>query len=435
MMHSERLRRWTRLADDRIQSKNSRHLRILFVTDFFPPETNAAASRVFERARYWVRWGHEVQILTSAPNFPSGKVYPGYRNRWRQVEDLDGIKVIRIKTYVAPNRGRWRRSFDFISFLFTALPVGLTLPRAEVVAATSPNFFAGLAACLLAMIHRRPFVLEIGDLWPAFVKSLGALRVSPILRALEAIELFMYRHAVKVVCLSAGFKKNLVSRGIDSDKISVILNGVETDKFHPGPPDGHDIERLHLTSRRLTVGYYGTQGAAHGLETVLDAASLLPDIEFLFVGEGAEADHLRSKTTTLGLKNVKLVPAQPRCAMPGLWRLCDVALVQLKDLPLLDSAIPSKIFEAMATARPILLAAPEGEAAKIVAQAGCGLHIPPQNVDALVDAIARLADNAELRKRLGRQGWHASRLHTRERQARKFLDVLQSTGPLDDPGS
>jgi glycosyltransferase involved in cell wall biosynthesis len=400
-------------------------VRILFVTDFFPPETNAAASRVFERARYWVRWGHEVTVLTSAPNFPMGKLYDGYRNRWLQEEQVEGMRVVRVKTYMARNQGKWRRGLDFLSFFMTAFPVGVFLGRHDVVAATSPNFFAGLAGSFIALTRGRPFVLEIGDLWPAFISTLGAVRLRPVIRLLEVIELFMYRRADRVVCLTKGFKDNLVAREVPEDKIEVILNGVDTEFFTAGAPEPVDIDRYN-PGQRFTVGYYGTQGAAHGLEAVLDVARQLPDVHFLFVGAGAATETLKGRIRDLGLGNVTMVSMQPREMMPRLWRLCDAALVQLRDLPLLNSAIPSKIFEAMATGRPILLAAPEGDASSLVVGERCGLHVPFGNPSALADAIRKLLVDEALQKRLGDEGLAAAQRHSREQQASLMLDVLEA---------
>ena len=398
-------------------------MRILFVTDFFPPETNAAASRVFERARYWVQWGHEVTVLTSAPNFPFGEVYQGYRNRWYQEEVLDGIRVIRVKTFMSRNEGRWLRGLDFVSFFFTAVPVGLLGGKYDVIAATSPNFFAGLSGAFISLLRRRPFVLEIGDLWPAFIVSLGAMKRSLLLHLLERIELFMYRRADSIICVSGGFKTNLASRGIPEVKLKVVLNGVDLGMFTPGPADPKDRQRFALKPQ-VTLGYYGTFGAAHGLTSTLEAAKELPEVQFLFVGDGAGARDLRDRVAQLKLSNVVVAPPVQRSMMPRLWRLCDVALVQLKDLPLLNTAIPSKIFEAMATAKPILLVAPQGDASQIVVSEGCGIHVLPGDVEQLISAIRRLIEDAGLRSELSGKAIGAASRYSRRRQAQLVLGAL-----------
>lgn len=394
-------------------------MRILFLTDFYPPETNAAATRVHERARWWLRWGHEVTVVTSAPNFPQGVVHPGYRNRWYQREDLDGVVVVRTKTYMTANQGRWRRSADLLSFLLTALPSALAQARADVVVATSPNFFAGVAGALVALLTRRPFVLEIGDLWPAFVVSLGEMRRSTLVRMLERLEMWMYRRADRVVCLSEGFRSNLIERGVPEEKLRVVRNGVELARFSDAV-----APRRVGSAERLRVGYCGNLGAAQGLEVVLDAAAELPMVEFTLVGDGVARGSLEARIAELALTNVCLLGPQPREQIPGYLGGFDLVLVLLRDVPLLNHAIPSKLFEAMAAGRPILLAAPEGEATQIVASEGCGVCVAPGDAQALIDGVRRLADES-LRSRLAACASAAAPRYSRQAQAQAMLGVLE----------
>ncbi len=398
-------------------------MHILFITDFFPPETNAAASRVFERASHWVSWGHEVTVITSVPNFPRGEVYPGYRNRWYQTENLGGIHVVRVKTYIAENQGKWRRGLDFLSFLVVALPASLAQRNVDVVAATSPNFFAGLCGCMTSIIKRLPFVLEIGDLWPAFIVGLGEMRRSAVVVALEKVEMFMYRCADRVVCLTEAFRCNLLGRGVPTSKVEVVRNGADLASFFPLARDMDALRRINPANDFL-VGYYGTMGAAHGLDIAIEAAAQVQDVRFLFVGEGSEAEVLRQKAEQLQLDNVVFLGPQPRDRMPGLIALCDTALVQLKDTNILGSAIPSKLFEAMALGKPVLLAAPEGEAAEIVKKTGSGIHIRAGDSEALAEGIRTLQRSDRL-ARIAENSLQASKHFSRESQSRKFLQVCQ----------
>jgi glycosyltransferase involved in cell wall biosynthesis len=314
---------------------------------------------------------------------------------------------------------------DFVSFLPTALIASLFQGRPDVVVAASPNFFAGVAGALVGIIRDLPFVVEIGDLWPGFVASLGALKRPYEIAVLERIELFMYRRAQRIICLTHSFRDNLVGRGVPSAKIEVILNGVEINTFEPGPPSDA-LKDQYNPGSLFTIGYIGTQGAAHGLESVLDAAELLPDVLFLFVGDGAEAGALKKKAERAKLINIVFVPQQKRSRMPDFLRLCDVSLVQLRDLPLLRSAIPSKIFEAMATARPILLVAPKGDASALVEQEDCGINVAPGSATKLVQTINCLRADEALRARLGANGRFAAHRYTRERQAREVLLALEN---------
>lgn len=401
-------------------------MNILFVADNFPPERNAQASRVFERACYWVRWGHKVTVLTCAPNFPEGKVFPGYRNRWRQTEHMSGIRVVRLKTYIAPNAGRYRRILDFLSFMVASFIGALLEPRPDVVVATSPQFFGALGACVLAALRRLPFVLELSDLWPESVVAVGAMESNIGLRLLGKVELWMYRRAVRIVALTNAFKSSLVARGVDAAKIGVVINGVELARYRPRERDV-DLAALYgIGQHDFVVAYIGTLGMAHALESVLHAAAMEEShhVKFLFVGPGAEREKLIALAAELCLKNVTFVPSQPKEMMPLFWSLCDVALVHLKNTSLFRTVIPSKIFEAMGMGRPVLLASPQGEASQILEESGAGLWIPPEDPFELLIAIRQLRTNRLLYQRLAAGSLAAAPNYTRERQARDMLAIL-----------
>ncbi len=403
-------------------------MRILFLTENFPPETNAAATRVFERALYWVRDGHEVTVITSAPNFPQGKLHDGWQNRWHQTEMREGIRVVRVKTYIAANRGTARRTLDFLSFMATAFAAGLFEKRPDVIAATSPQFFAAVAGWALGAVRRIPFVFELGDLWPASIVAVGAMKPSLALRLFEKLELFLYRRSAAVAALTNAFKQNLVARGIPPEKIAVVINGVDLWRYAPQKRDAELAATWGLTDK-FVIGYVGTHGMAHGLVNVLDAAEQLKDrddIRFLLAGDGAERVALMEQAAQRGLDNVVFLPPQPKDMMPRVWSLCDVALVHLKDTPAFAEVIPSKMFEAMGMGLPVLMALPEGEASAILTQDGAGLHIAPEDPDALAEAVRRLADNDSLCKTLRARSLAAAPLHSRETQAKQMLVVLEA---------
>lgn len=401
-------------------------MKILFFADNFPPERNAQASRVYERACYWVDWGHQVTVLTCAPNFPEGKVFPGYKNKWRQIEKMFGIRVVRLKTYIAPNTGRFRRILDFLSYMVAAFVAGLFEPRPDLVVATSPQFFGALGACVLAMLRRRPFVLELSDLWPESVVAVGVMKPNIGLRLLVKAELWMYRRAVRIVALTKAFKLNLVGRGVEPSKIGVVINGVDLSRYGSRERDEDLAKTLGLKEGDFVVGYIGTLGLAHALESVLQAA-LDGDaqVRFLFVGPGAEREKLVARAKQMGLQNVIFVPAQPKETMPAYWSLCDVALVHLKDTPLFETVIPSKIFEAMGMGRPVLLAAPKGEASEILAESGAGLWVPPERPQELMEAVRLLKSHPTLYQRLAANSLGAAPRYSRERQAREMLAILE----------
>lgn len=414
-------------------------MNILFLTENFPPETNAAATRVHERACYWVRWGHRVTVLTSAPNFPEGKLFAGYRNRWHQVEERDGIRVVRVKTFIAANRGVALRTFDFLSFMASGFIAGLFEKRPDVVVATSPQFFAAVAGWMLGAARRRPFVFELGDLWPASIAAVGAMRDNLFLRWMEKLELFLYRRAACVVALTDAFKANLVARAIPAEKIAVVVNGVDTPRYAPRPRDAELAERWNLGGK-FVVGYVGTHGMAHGLGNVLDAAERLRDeaeLRFMLVGAGAERDQLVAAAERRGLTNVVFIPPQPKDEMPRIWSLCDVALVHLRDSPVFAEVIPSKMFEAMGMGLPLILALPPGEATAILKADGAGLCVPPEDPAALAEAALTLMRDAGRRAELGRASLAAAPGHSRERQAARMIRVLEAaaTGSGGGAGS
>ena len=403
-------------------------MNILFLTENFPPETNAAATRVYERACYWARWGHQVTVITSAPNFPEGKLFAGYRNRWHQVETMDGIRVVRVKTFIAANRGVGLRTLDFLSFMATGVAAGLFERRPDVVVATSPQFFAAVAGWMLGAARRRPFVFELGDLWPASITAVGAMDDNLFLRWMEKLELFLYRRSACVVALTDAFKANLVSRAIPAEKVAVVVNGVDTPRYAPRPRDTELAERWQLAGK-FVVGYVGTHGMAHGLGNVLDAAERvrgMDELRFVLVGAGAERETLLAAAQRRGIGNVVFIPPQPKEAMPRIWSLCDVALVHLRNSPVFAEVIPSKMFEAMGMGLPLILAVPPGEATAILKADGAGLCVPPEDPEALAGAALALMQDAGLRSALGRASLAAAPGHSRERQATRMIRVLEA---------
>ncbi len=402
-------------------------MHVLFLSDNFPPETNAPATRIHDHASAWVRAGHRVTVITSAPNFPRGRVFDGYRNRWYAREELDGIEVVRVKTFIAPNRKFLLRTLDYLSFMLSASLAGLFQKRPDVVVASSPQFFAALGGWLVAALRRVPFVFELRDLWPASIRAVGSLRDGPILRLLERLELFLYRRAAAVVSLTEAFRADLVSRGIPAGKICVVTNGVDLRQYTPRPRDPELAYRLGLEDR-FVVGYVGTHGMAHALERALEAAALLEHrdaIRLLFVGAGAKRDELVDLARARGLTNVVFGEAIPKQLVPSVWSVCDVALVHLKDDPVFATVIPSKIFEAMGMGLPILFAGPDGEAAGIVRETSSGVTVEAENPRELAAAIVRLHEQRETLRRCAHAAREAAGRYDRRVLADNMLAILE----------
>ena len=402
-------------------------MKILFLAENFPPETNAAATRVFERAVYWIKAGHQVTIITSAPNFPLGVLFDGYQNRWYQIENMSGIKVVRVKTFISENIGVFFRSLDFFSFGIMGFIAGCLQNKPDLIAATSPQFFAAVVGWAISTCRRLPFVFELGDLWPTSVSAVGAVKKNFILNLFEKFELFLYRHSTRVAALTYSYKTNLIRRGVRPDQIDVVLNGVDLPRYAPQTPNNKLLQELGLKNK-FVIGYVGTHGMAHGLGNVLTTAKILEEeknIQFLFVGAGAEREWLINTVKKNDISNVIFLPMQPKEKMPAIWSLCNVALVHLKNHPAFADVIPSKIFEAMAMGLPIVLAAPDGEANNIISKHNAGIWVPPENPNILAKEVKKLAEDEPLYCQLASNSFAAAASHSRVVQAEEMITVFK----------
>jgi len=404
-------------------------MHILFLTDNFPPEVNAPASRTFEHCREWVRAGHKVTVITGAPNFPAGKVFEGYRNAWRSCESVQGIEVIRVWTYISANEGFLRRTLDYASFMVSAALAALDARDVDVIVATSPHLFTPWAAYVVGLLKRRPYIFELRDLWPESIRAVGAMKNSWILAALERLELFLYRKAAHVVSVTHAFKENLIARGIEAGKISVVTNGVDLARFKPRPRDEALAVKLGLSGKTV-IGYVGTHGMAHALRTVLDAAELLKptdlaaQVRFLFLGDGVEKAALKADAAARKLDNVVFADSVARSEVVRYWSLIDLSVIHLKRSPLFETVIPSKLFECMAMGIPVLHGV-AGESATIVQREGAGVTFAPENAGALVRSIAQLVRDPERRAEMARRAVAAARRYDRAELAATMLKTLE----------
>jgi glycosyltransferase involved in cell wall biosynthesis len=405
-------------------------MHILFLSHYFVPENNAPAARVHSLAREWTRLGHRVTVITSAPNVPTGVVFEGYRNRLCQQEWTDGIRTVRVWTYLAANRGRLRRGLNFFSYLVMAGIAGaLMRPRADVVVATSPQFFAGCAGVPVSRAQRAPFVLEIRDIWPASIMAVGALKEGWITRALEALEGALYHAADEIVTVGAGYRQHILDRGVPDAKVEVITNGVDTELFVPRAPDEALRARLGLKGKYVLT-YAGTVGMAHGLEVLLRTGHRLKergrdDIVLLVVGDGARRAELEQAARDQGLSNVVFTGMVDRSQLAAYLASSDACFVHMRDEALFSSVLPSKIFEDAAMEKPII-AGLRGEGSDIIEAADCGIVFAPDDDDALAGAVERLADDPEEGRRLGRNGRRYMLEHyERGRLARDYLAILK----------
>jgi glycosyltransferase involved in cell wall biosynthesis len=405
-------------------------MHILFLSHYFVPENNAPAARVHALASEWTHLGHRVTVLTCAPNVPAGVVYAGYRNRLCQTEWIDGIRTVRVWTYLAANRGRLRRGLNFLSYLVTAGVAGALLrPHADVVVATSPQFFAGWAGVPVSRAQHAPFVLEIRDIWPDSITAVGALKEGRMIGALEKLESALYNEADHVVAVGDGYRQNMIRKGVAPEKIDVVTNGVDADLFTPREANAGLRARLGLNGKYV-VTFAGTIGMASGLEVALDAARRLKekgrdDIAFLLIGDGAVRAQLEASARAQGLSNVVFTGLVPRAELPDYLASSDACLVHFRKQELFSTILPSKFFEDAAMEKPILLGF-EGAARAMLDEADCGVAFEPGNDLELAAAVERLAADREEGCRLGRNGRRYVLEHfDRRTLAHAYLAILE----------
>ena len=404
-------------------------MHILFLTDNFPPEGNAPATRTYEHAREWVTQGHSVTVITCAPNFPEGVLFPGYKNKWYQRELMDGIDVVRVKTYITANEGFAKRILDYISFGIMGGIAGLFQKRPDVIVSTSPQFFCACGAWVLSVVRWKPWVFELRDIWPASITAVGAMEKNAVIRCLEKLEMFLYRRADRIVSVTNSFKTELMERGIDGGKIDVVSNGVDLSTYSPANGKNTALASQYGLEGKFVVGYIGTHGMAHALDKVLDTAEQLQgndDICFLFTGGGAERNNLMRMATERKISNVVMMPRQPKDKMSAVWSLCNISLISLRDTPLFTKVIPSKIFESMGMGLPMVIACPEGEATRIIDATSSGVVVPPEDAKALVDCVSELYVDRERLRKLAKASAVSAQMFDRGRQARLMLDSLES---------
>ncbi len=410
-------------------------VKILYLSQYYPPEMGAPAARASELARHWARAGNQVSILTGFPNHPTGVVPPEWQPRLRRLtyrEQIDGADLYRTWLWPLPNRKAHERMRNYASFCLSAALRGLLIPTPDVIIGSSPQLLVALAAWWLAFAKDVPFVFEVRDLWPESLVAVGAGREDSLLhKTLAKIAGFLYERANRIVVVTPAFKDYLIQHWrVPAENIAVVENGVETTLFAPAPASETRSLRQSLgIESKFLVSYIGTMGNAHGLETLLDAASALqqrrPEVHFLLIGEGAEKEQIKHQAQSRRLTNVQFLDQQPRERIPAFISASDACLVLLKKTDVFKTVIPTKMLEFMSCERPLLLGV-DGQAREIVEDAEAGIVIEPENAEALAQAIERLVTSRQLGDTLGKKGRaYILNNFSRARTAEKYIDVLQ----------
>ena len=402
-------------------------MHILFLSDNFPPETNAPASRTYEHTREWVRLGHRVSVLTCAPNFPYGKIYSGYRNSLFQHEDMEGVDVYRVWSYMAPNKGTIKRMLDFLSFMASSFLGSLRIKRPDIVIATSPQLFAAVAGYLVGKAKSRPFVFEVRDLWPEQVVAIGLIKEGRLNRAIKRVAKYLYIHSDMIVTVGEGYKEQIMDGySVSKDHIEVIPNGVFPDEFRKTGCRQAVRKKMGLENK-FVVAFIGTHVMSQKLETILEAAEKIDEkhICFIFVGDGAEKKKLLEVKAQRQLENCLFYPAVSKEEIPAIYEAADICVVPLRKCELFKGTYPSKIFEAMAMECAIVMSG-EGKSAALVEEAKAGISVAPESPAALAQAITDLSRDEALRKQMGENGRrYVVEHYSREIWAARYEKILE----------
>ncbi len=399
--------------------EQNKKLKILFLTQYCPPEVGAPQNRIFEFAKGLKRLGHEVTILTALPSYPKGQIFEGYRDKKLVIEEMDGIRIVRTNIYATKSKDFMKRLRNYFSFTLSSVFQGAKhIEDQDVVITESPPLFLGWSGYKIAKKKHAKFVFNISDLWPESAVKLGVLHNKLLIKMSTWLEEKSYKRAALVTGQTKGIVNNIVERGFSEDKVKLITNGVDTSLFSRNNRDEKYREEIGVGDK-FAVCYAGIHGLAQGLEVVIKAAELLKEekeIQFMFYGDGPEKNMLMDMVKEKGLSNVTFMPVQMKKDMPRVIGSMDATVVPLKKLDLFKGALPSKMFEALASELPIILAV-EGEAANLINEAKAGIVVEPENEREIAEAVMKLYKDKELTRELGRNG----RKYVEENYSREII--------------
>ena len=400
-------------------------MKILFFSHYYAPEGAAGGIRVTALTERWAAAGNDVTVITCAPNYPNGVPYDGYKNR-RYEEIINGVKVVRVKTYIAENKGVLKRMLFYFSYFLSALWTSLWLSKPDVVIASSPHIFVGYAGVWYHRLKRVPLVMEVRDIWPESIIAVGAKIPKIGFIMLEAVERAMYRVCQRLVVLGEGYRARLIEKGVPEEKMRMVMNGTNLEKFYPQEKDVELLRKYGLEGK-FVVSYIGAVGMACGLSVVIDAAEKMigRPVAFVIVGDGAQRTKLEGTAKVKHLDNIVFTGKQPPIDMPKWVAASDACLVHLKKTELFTTVMPSKVFEAAGCKRPIIMGV-DGYAKKLVMDAMAGLDMKPENADSLVECVEKLMADSALCERLGDNAYNnIAKVHNRDKQAEDYLRILQ----------
>ena len=404
-------------------------MKILLLSQWYPPEPMKLLSDMTESL---VAMGHEVTVLTGFPNWPTGKIYHGYRQQLVYRETVNGVNIIRIPLFPDHSSNAIKRAANFLSFALSATILGpFIVPRFDVIHMVHPPITVGLPAVLLSLLRRRPLTIEINDMWPENLQATGMVSSKRLLNAIGSFALWVYSHATFIRVVSPGFRRNLLDKVVPGKKIWVISNWVDTDYYYPARPESELLDRFGMRGR-FNILYAGTIGLAQGLDVALDAAALLqdslPDAQLVLAGDGVECERLAKEAASRKLTNIRFLGRLPGEMMCPLYACADVLMLHLRPDPLYSITVPHKVFTYMAAGKPILVGG-EGDSAAVVSKSGAGLACEPGNPEALARAVQMFhALSHQEREEMGKNGRKAAcGSYSRTQLVGEIAEMLEAT--------
>lgn len=401
-------------------------MHVLLIHQAFVSPDEPGGTRHYELARHLVGHGHRFTIVASILSYLTGQRTIAHRGLIA-AQNLGGVRVLRAYAYPALHRSFFWRVVSFLSFMLTSIGAALRAGSVDIVMGTSPPIFQAVSAWLVAAIRRRPFLLEIRDLWPEFAIGLGVL-ANPVLISLSRwLECFLYARATHILVNSPAYRDYLLGKGISAVKISLIPNGVDPAKFDPDAQNASVRQQWQL-GEKFVVTYAGALGMANDIQTILQAANRLHDrshIHFLLVGDGKERSNLEALARQMNLPNVTFAGALPKSQMRDVLAASDACVATLKDIPMFRTTYPNKVFDYMAAGRPTILAI-DGVIRQVVEAAKGGIFVSPGDDAALADAVRSLSQDRQRARAMGRAGrLYVIEHFNRHRHAEQFEELVQ----------
>jgi colanic acid biosynthesis glycosyl transferase WcaI len=406
-------------------------MRILYLSQYFPPEAGATQSRAYEMAYQWVQMKHEVTMISEIPNHPSGIVSEEYKGKLLERANLDGIDVFRVWVKTSPIKNFRNRLLFYLSYMLNSIIIGLFLVRGryDLLYATSPPLFVGGSALVLSYLKHTPMVFEVRDLWPESAVALGELSNKHSISLATKLEEMCYQKAIQIVVVTQGVYNKLIQRGIPQEKLFLIPNGANTDLYVFSLADREKIRKELELSGKFVIIYAGIHGLAQNLETILQTARLLkdyPKIHFLLIGDGPKKSELITLASSYILPNLTFLSEKPRELIPMYLSAADIAIVPLRNAEVFDTVVPSKIYDAWACKRPVILTI-EGEARQLVESINGGVYVPAEESTKMAEMILKLVNSQDELDRMGKNGYdYTVKNNSRKTLAEKLIKYLEN---------